>query len=292
MAHINRFHRSDRLEIPNILASDSSIEAPPAYGDHHDRLSVSQDGFDTQARVTQDGRINININQKTRKLSDLLVPALRQQLSLVAQEEQHPLPPGYLPPALGGSPGQTRPPKLNVVIHVVGSRGDVQPFVALGKILKSTYGHRVRLATHPTFKTFVEENGLEFFSIGGDPSELMAFMVKNPGLMPGFESLKSGDVGKRRKGMEEIVLGCWRSCIESGDGLGAPPRMSSDELGTFEAGINMDSNPADQPFIADAIIANPPSFAHIHIAEKLGIPLHMMFTLVHHHLTKYIADNI
>jgi hypothetical protein len=109
----------------------------------------------------------------------------------------------------------------------------------------------------------------------------MAFMVKNPGLMPGFESLKSGDVGKRRKGMEEIVLGCWRSCIEAGDGLGAPPlRLSSDTLPGFEGGINMDSNPADKPFIADAIIANPPSFAHIHIAEKMGIPLHMMFTLV------------
>ncbi len=206
---------------------------------------------------------------------------MRQQLSLVAHEKEHPLPPGYLPPALGGLPGQVPPPKLNVVIHVVGSRGDVQPFVALGKVLKSTYGHRVRLATHPTFKTFVEENGLEFFSIGGDPSELMAFMVKNPGLMPGFESLKSGDVGKRRKGMEEIVLGCWRSCIEAGDGLGAPPlRLSSDTLPGFEGGINMDSNPADKPFIADAIIANPPSFAHIHIAEKMGIPLHMMFTLV------------
>lgn len=33
-----------------------------------------------------------------------------------------------------------------------------------------------------------------------------------------------------------------------------------------------------KPFVADAIIANPPSFGHIHCAEKLGIPLHMMFT--------------
>lgn len=32
------------------------------------------------------------------------------------------------------------------------------------------------------------------------------------------------------------------------------------------------------PFVADAIIANPVSFAHVHIAERLGIPLHMMFT--------------
>jgi hypothetical protein len=230
-----------------------------------------------------DGRVNININQKTRRLSELLVPALKSQLSLATEEENEPLPPGYIPPALGGQPGQIPPPHLNVVIHVVGSRGDVQPFVALGKTLKSTYGHRVRLATHPTFQSFVEENELEFFSIGGDPAELMAFMVKNPGLMPGFDSLKSGDIGKRRKGMEEIVLGCWRSCIEAGDGLGAPPRRSSidDDRLSFEGGINMEASPSERPFIADVIIANPPSFAHIHIAEKLGIPLHMMFTYVY-----------
>jgi hypothetical protein len=32
------------------------------------------------------------------------------------------------------------------------------------------------------------------------------------------------------------------------------------------------------PKQADAIIANPPSFAHIHCAERLGVPLHLMFT--------------
>ena len=168
---------------------------------------------------------------------------------------------------------------MNVVIHVVGSRGDVQPFVALGKVLRETYGHRVRLATHGTFRTFVEENGLEFFNIGGDPAELMAFMVKNPGLMPGMDSLRSGDVGKRRKGMYEIVQGCWRSCIEIGDGTGM--KASDDHLDSrqsLDSGIGMDVDPAEKPFVADAIIANPPSFAHIHCAEKLGIPLHLMFT--------------
>ena len=226
-----------------------------------------------------DGRLNININQKTRGLSDLLVPALRSQLNLQQVDQPADHPPGYLPPALSGVPGQAPPPPLNVVIHVVGSRGDVQPFVALGKVLKETYGHRVRLATHGTFRQFVEENGLEFFCIGGDPAELMAFMVKNPGLMPGMDSLRSGDVGKRRKGMYEIVQGCWRSCIEVGDGTGI--RASDDHLdsrSSLDSGIGMDSDPSAKPFVADAIIANPPSFAHIHCAEKLGIPLHLMFT--------------
>jgi len=156
---------------------------------------------------------------------------------------------------------------MNIVMHIVGSRGDVQPFVALGRVLKEQHGHRVRLATHPTFRKFVEENGLEFFSIGGDPAELMAFMVKNPGLMPGNDALKSGDIGLRRKGMFEIMHGCWNSCIQ------ADPEHKGESS----------SSPApdtQKPFSADAIIANPPSFAHIHCAERLGIPLHIMFTYV------------
>ena len=208
-----------------------------------------------------------------------MVPALRSQLSLHRVGEPAVQPSAFVPPSLGGTPGQDSPPPLNVVIHVVGSRGDVQPFVALGKVLKETYNHRVRLATHTTFRQFVEENGLEFFDIGGDPAELMAFMVKNPGLMPGMDSLRAGDVGKRRKGMYEIVQGCWRSCIEVGDGTGI--RASDDNLdsrSSLDSGIGMDTDSSMKPFVADAIIANPPSFAHIHCAEKLGIPLHLMFT--------------
>jgi len=243
-------------------------------------LQVCTDSSQVKVRILTDsvgdGRVDININQKSRRLSNLLVPALRSQLNVQLEEEQ--LPPAYIPRALGGQPGQEPPPPLNVVIHVVGSRGDVQPFVSLGKVLKETYGHRVRLATHPTFKQLVEENGLEFFSIGGDPAELMAFMVKNPGLMPGMDSLRSGDVGKRRKGMYEIVQGCWRSCIEAGDGTGVEASDDQADSISFDSGISVNSNSADKPFVADAIIANPPSFAHIHIAEKLGIPLHLMFT--------------
>ena len=220
--------------------------------------------------IPGDGRVNIRFDQTSNKLSNLLVPALRSQLKLQKTEAPDVLPPGYLPPSLGGVPGEVPPPPpLNVVIHVVGSRGDVQPFVALGQVLQKTYRHRVRLATHPVFRSFVEENGLEFFSIGGDPAELMAFMVKNPGLMPGKDALRSGDIGKRRKGMYDIVRGCWRSCFEAGDGTG--PAVS-DNQGAEHFNVN------NKPFVADAIIANPPSFAHVHVAEKLGVPLHLMFT--------------
>jgi UDP:flavonoid glycosyltransferase YjiC (YdhE family) len=155
-------------------------------------------------------------------------------------------------------------PRLNIVIMVIGSRGDIQPFLQIARILKR-YGHRVRVATHPAFKDFIEKDvGLEFFSIGGDPSELMAFMVKNPGLIPSLETVRQGEIARRRKGMAEIFEGLWRACVNATDDEHDKANMKM--IGT------------KAPFVADAIIANPPSFAHVHIAERLGIPLHIMFT--------------
>jgi UDP:flavonoid glycosyltransferase YjiC (YdhE family) len=264
---------SDGFSLPDLEASE---DAPPAYGELHDRVSFSQAGMQAGARVTDDGRVNINISQKNSRLAELLAPAIRNQLSGDAGAPPD-MPPGYIPPGMGSEPGQPPPPPMNIVIQIVGSRGDVQPFIALGKVLL-TYGHRVRLATHATFKSFVEDAGLEFFSIGGDPAELMAFMVKNPGLMPGFDAVKSGEITKRRRGIQDILLGCWRSCIEAGDGLGPPPKRHPRNQPIHASNYGLHDN-TQKPFVADAIIANPPSFAHIHIAEKMGIPLHMMFTM-------------
>ncbi len=81
--------------------------------------------------------VNISINEKNHRLADLLAPALRKQPAAGPRHKTTgPLPPPYIPPSLGGQPGQTPPPKLNVVIQIVGSRGDVQPFVALGQVLR------------------------------------------------------------------------------------------------------------------------------------------------------------
>ncbi|SPQ18621.1 46dc12d5-0840-4724-9e0b-fcc351d440a4 [Thermothielavioides terrestris] len=271
--------RTNAVPIDDGLDGADQGVPPPAYGEHHDQVQISQAGFAADAAVTDNGRVNIHINEKNRRLHELLAPSFKRQRRAEAQQlPSGPLPPPYIPPSLGGQPGQTPPPRLNVVIQIVGSRGDVQPFVALGQVLRDTYGHRVRLATHANFRSFVEENGLEFFNIGGDPAKLMAFMVKNPGLMPGLDSLKSGDIKQRRQEINQILMGCWRSCIEAGDGMGiAPPQHRRDE--PLDERFVLPGDPKNRPFVADAIIANPPSFAHIHVAEKLGIPLHIMFTM-------------
>lgn len=162
------------------------------------------------------------------------------------------------------------PQKLNIVIMVVGSRGDVQPFFQIGKHLKEDYHNRVRIATHPIFRDVVERQaGLEFFSVGGDPSELMEFMVKNPGRIPTFRTVKAGEIGKRRAAMATMLDRFWRACIHA----------TEDDVACLKANASAPNAFGGKDiFIANAIIANPPSFAHIHYAEALGIPLHLVFT--------------
>ena len=46
-------------------------------------------------------------------------------------------------------------------------------------------------------------------------------------------------------------------------------------LSCFEAD---EGSPEEMGFVADAIISNPPTFAHIHCAEALGIPLLLSFS--------------
>ncbi|KAL4928929.1 putative UDP-glucose,sterol transferase [Aspergillus undulatus] len=221
-------------------------------------------GHDTGVRVLEDGRLNINFTPSK--------PWLQR---IARHTEDHPYPRGPVDrkPSVSFSQNEEEqyPLRLNIVIQVVGSRGDIQPFLAIGKQLKS-HGHRVRLATHLSFREPVENEGLEYFNIGGDPAELMAFMVKNPGLMPDMRTIRSGAIRLRRKEMKSIFSGCWRSCFEIGDGTGIEHHVAEDPW-------NEDVDYRNLPFVADVIIANPPSFAHMSCAEKLGVPLNMMFTM-------------
>lgn len=65
------------------------------------------------------------------------------------------------------------------------------------------------------------------------------------------------DTSRKRSKQEmirEILDGCWASCL-------APDPDSK------------------KPFVANAIIANPLSIAHIHCAQALGIPVHIVSTM-------------
>jgi sterol 3beta-glucosyltransferase len=55
---------------------------------------------------------------------------------------------------------------MQITIIAPGSRGDVQPYVALGKGLKDA-GHSVRILTAQDFQELVTIYGLDFFDMGG-----------------------------------------------------------------------------------------------------------------------------
>jgi sterol 3beta-glucosyltransferase len=56
---------------------------------------------------------------------------------------------------------------MKITVLTVGTRGEMQPLVALGLGLQAA-GHKVSIATHATFETFARDSGLGFSLINVD----------------------------------------------------------------------------------------------------------------------------
>lgn len=61
---------------------------------------------------------------------------------------------------------------MKIAILALGSRGDVQPYVALGLGLKQA-GNTVCLVTHENFESLVTSHGLEFWSMRGNVQDVI-----------------------------------------------------------------------------------------------------------------------
>lgn len=129
---------------------------------------------------------------------------------------------------------------LRVTCLTIGSRGDVQPYIALCKGLLAD-GHKVKIATHGEFKDWIEGHGIEFGLVGGDPAELMQLCIENGTFTWAF--LKEAN-SKFRGWLDELLAGCWTACQDS-----------------------------------DVLIESPSAMAGIHIAEALRIPYFRAFTM-------------
>lgn len=208
------------------LAREESRRRRSGTSGPFSKLKIANQHFRGQCRISKsDGRLKLSLLEKDGD-SGYLAKALGAMLSKHTKDGEELE--GYdkrdieakkiAPEDDEMEHDPSRRVKLNIVIIIIGSRGDIQPFIRIGKILQNDYGHRVRMATHPAFKDFVEKDcGLEFFSIGGNPAELMAFMVKNPGLIPHLDTIKEGEIGRRRAQMYEMFGGMWRACINATD---------------------------------------------------------------------------
>ena len=203
----------------------------------HARLRALLTDAARDASVVQGDRIEIRLDDEQTRGCEYLV-----SLS------------PYLPDSIQAEAASV--PALSIAILIVGSRGDVQPFLPIAQRLRDD-GHRVRVATHAVFREFVESHGIEFFPLAGDPRELMEYMVMTGGrLIPLRPSQLLEQVPRKRKMMAEILTSTWKACTEPDPG-----------------------HPESAPFVADALIANPPSQGHIHVAQALCAPLQIIFTM-------------
>ena len=71
---------------------------------------------------------------------------------------------------------------MNISILTYGSRGDVQPFLALARGLQAR-GHVVKLAAPHKFEEFVTSHGVPFIPLAGDPEEISR-LINNAGVNP------------------------------------------------------------------------------------------------------------
>ncbi|KAL2562309.1 hypothetical protein AAZV13_20G130900 [Glycine max] len=200
-----------------------------------DRLSEKVKQLITNlVKIQNDGTVEVDI-----EMSASVAPELLELQSFAKSTMRESL----------SSESKKSVPRLQIVILVVGTRGDVQPFLAIAKRLQE-YGHHVRLATHDNFKTFVKSANVDFYPLGGDPRILAGYMARNKGLIPSGPA----EISVQRKQLKAII-----------DSL--PPACTAPDM---ETGV---------PFRAQAIIANPPAYGHVHVAEALAVPLHIFFTM-------------
>ena len=102
---------------------------------------------------------------------------------------------------------------MRIAMLVIGSTGDVRPFVLLGQELKRR-GHEITIATFASFEGMVREAGLGFFSLAGDVMEVMANIMK-----PGTKGVSY--LMQVEKSLKDIAPVLLRDLMQSAQGADA-----------------------------------------------------------------------
>ena len=102
---------------------------------------------------------------------------------------------------------------MRITIPTTGSRGDVDPYVALGVGLRAR-GHEVCLATHADFEKFIRGHGLDFHSLEESGHALQANDTGDRMLHAGsnaFAFLREF-THQRRPLLHRLLHRCWLAC--------------------------------------------------------------------------------
>jgi sterol 3beta-glucosyltransferase len=112
------------------------------------------------------------------------------------------------------APPVPAPDRKRFALLTYGSRGDVEPFLALGEGLRRA-GHDVRLAAPHPFAPLALDHGLDFVPIESDPDQLTRALTDHAGLSwPRM-------VGRMIQHVLPLAAGAFRSAIRAADGADA-----------------------------------------------------------------------
>ena len=135
---------------------------------------------------------------------------------------------------------------MNIFIATYGSRGDVQPYVALGKGLQNA-GHKVTLATSERFCNFVKAHGLHYGYMNDD---LLAILDTDQGR----------DLVENTNNLFEVIKQTF---------------SMMKQVGPMQQALLQESWEAAKQSNPDLIIFHPKAYGGPQFAEKLGIPVTM-----------------
>jgi UDP:flavonoid glycosyltransferase YjiC (YdhE family) len=123
---------------------------------------------------------------------------------------------------------------LKIIIPTIGTRGDVQPYIALALGLMRA-GHSVTLATHPCLRGLVESYGVTFTPMGPDIDighEAALIRAKSPNWMVGFMRVMKfsftmleqshADLLETCRGMDLVIVSHSAAGHMEADKLGLP----------------------------------------------------------------------
>jgi len=99
---------------------------------------------------------------------------------------------------------------MQVLLSSIGSRGDVQPIVALGLALQAL-GHKARLCVAPNFKEWIESYGLECTPIGPDLKKMTGGTVPGKPVLPSPEQLQQL-ADQMVRGQFQVIAEAARDC--------------------------------------------------------------------------------
>ncbi|MDR3573825.1 MAG: glycosyltransferase [Anaerolineaceae bacterium] len=99
---------------------------------------------------------------------------------------------------------------MQVLLSSIGSRGDVQPLVALALELRAL-GHQARLCVAPNFKEWIESYGLECTPIGPDLKKLTGGTVPGKPVLPAPEVLQQM-ADQMVRGQFQVITEAARGC--------------------------------------------------------------------------------